>query len=62
MLAISMSDNSNLSAKLVNAFWLVGISLDVSGAVLASLTVNIPNMHLGDVQLTDSFSFIGKMV
>jgi hypothetical protein len=40
MLAITLSNNLTLSAKFVNAFWIAGISLDVFGAVIATLTVN----------------------
>jgi len=38
MLAASLSDNSTTAAKLINAFWLAGIFLDVLGAVLATVT------------------------
>jgi len=38
MLAITLSNNLTLSAKFVNAFWIAGISLDVFGAVIATLT------------------------
>ena len=38
MLSISLSENSTIAAKLVNAFWLAGIYLDVLGAVLAVIT------------------------
>ena len=38
MLSISFSDNSTTASRLVNAFWLAGIVLDVFGAVLATLT------------------------
>ena len=38
MLSRSLSENSTIAAKLVNAFWLAGIYLDVLGAVLASIT------------------------
>ena len=38
MLAISLSENSTIAAKLVNAFWLAGIYLDVLGAVLSIIT------------------------
>ncbi|KIM87324.1 hypothetical protein PILCRDRAFT_814813 [Piloderma croceum F 1598] len=40
MLAITLSNNQTLSAKFVNAFWIAGISLDVFGAVIATITVN----------------------
>ena len=33
MLAASLSDNSTIAAKFINAFWLAGIFLDVLGAV-----------------------------
>ena len=36
--AESLSENSTIAAKLVNAFWLAGIYLDVLGAVLATIT------------------------
>lgn len=39
MLAISLPDNDDLSAKFINAFWLAAIFLDVSAVVLATLTV-----------------------
>ena len=38
MLSLSFSDNSTTASRLVNAFWLAGIVLDVFGAVLATLT------------------------
>ena len=38
MLSVSLSDNSTTASKLVNAFWLAGIVLDVFGAILATLT------------------------
>ena len=38
MLSISLSENSTIAAKLVNAFWLAGIYLDVLGAVLSIIT------------------------
>jgi hypothetical protein len=38
MLSASLPDNSTTAAKLVNACWLSGISLDVFGAVLATTT------------------------
>ena len=38
MLSQSLSENSTIAAKLVNAFWLAGIYLDVLGAVLATIT------------------------
>ena len=34
----SLSQNSTIAVKLVNAFWLAGIYLDVLGAVLAAIT------------------------
>ena len=37
MLSISLTDNSTTASRLVNAFWLAGINLDVFGAVLATL-------------------------
>jgi hypothetical protein len=39
MLAITLSNNDTVSAKFVNAFWVAGISLDVLGAVIATITV-----------------------
>ena len=36
--AESLSENSTIAAKLVTAFWLAGIYLDVLGAVLATIT------------------------
>jgi hypothetical protein len=38
MLSASLSDNSTMAAKMINAFWLAGIFLDVFGAVLATVT------------------------
>jgi membrane protein implicated in regulation of membrane protease activity len=38
MLSASLSENSTIAAKFVNAFWVAGIFLDVLGAVLATLT------------------------
>ena len=38
MLSLSFSDNSTTASRLVNAFWLAGIVLDVFGAVLATVT------------------------
>jgi len=38
MLSTSLSDNSTTASRLVNAFWLAGIALDVFGAILATLT------------------------
>lgn len=38
MLSASLSDNSTIAAKLVNACWLSGVFLDVFGAVLATAT------------------------
>ena len=38
MLSLSFSDSSTTASRLVNAFWLAGIVLDVFGAVLATLT------------------------
>jgi Family of unknown function (DUF6535) len=38
MLSASFSDNSTTASRLVNAFWLAGLILDVFGAVIATLT------------------------
>jgi hypothetical protein len=38
MLSITISSNDSLAIKLVNAFWLAAIFLDVFGAVLSTLT------------------------
>lgn len=38
MLSLSFSDNSTTASRLVNAFWLAGIVLDVFGAIIAILT------------------------
>lgn len=38
MLSVSFSDNSTTASRLVNAFWIAGVILDVFGAVLATLT------------------------
>ncbi|KAF8799078.1 hypothetical protein BYT27DRAFT_7227976 [Phlegmacium glaucopus] len=38
MLSASLSENSTIAAKLVNAFWLAGLFLDVTGAVQAAIT------------------------
>jgi hypothetical protein len=51
LLGISLANNDTLSAKLINAFWLAGISLDVYAAVLASLTVRSLRTSSRDVQL-----------
>ncbi|KAF8799086.1 hypothetical protein BYT27DRAFT_7264114 [Phlegmacium glaucopus] len=37
-LSVSLSENSTIAAKLVNAFWLAGLFLDVIGAVQAFIT------------------------
>ncbi|KAF8152102.1 hypothetical protein K438DRAFT_1623393 [Mycena galopus ATCC 62051] len=38
MLAVTLARNDTTAAQLVNGFWLVGIFLDVFGAVLATLS------------------------
>ena len=54
MLGISLPNSDTLSAKFVNAFWLAGISLDILGAVLATMTVNYSLFNREIYPLTES--------
>jgi len=55
IMSASLSNNSTLSAKLVNAFWLAGIFLDVFAAVLAALTARwLEVLHPPDVEFLNN--------
>ena len=56
MLSLSFSDNSTTASRLVNAFWLVGVVLDVFGAVLAALTARW--FEVLDAKYVEIFDYI----